>query len=69
MNEWITSIQPPGLMQLLHHQKHHLGHQVTQAILDGKALQLLRTVPKPTGAQQAKHAEVAPLSDAPCVNA
>ena len=28
MNEWITSIQPSGLMKmrLMHHQKHHLGH-------------------------------------------
>ncbi len=32
MNEWITSIQPPGLMKmrLMHHQEHHLGHQAPQ---------------------------------------
>ena len=32
MNEWITSIQPPGLMKmrLMHHQEHHLGHHAPQ---------------------------------------
>ena len=36
MNEWITSIQPPGLMKmrLMHYQEHHLGHQAPQTILD-----------------------------------
>ena len=32
MNEWLTSIQPPGLMKmrLMHHlQEHDLGHQGT----------------------------------------
>ena len=27
MNEWITSIQLPGLMRMRHHQEHHQGHQ------------------------------------------
>ena len=32
MNEWVASIQPPGLMKmrLMHHQEHHLGHQAPQ---------------------------------------
>ena len=33
-NEWITYIQPPGLMKmrLMHHQEHHLGHQAPQML-------------------------------------
>ena len=33
INEWITSIQPPGLMKmrLMHHQEHHLGHQAPES--------------------------------------
>lgn len=36
MHEWITSIQPPGLMKtkLVHYQKHHEGHQHIKAIHD-----------------------------------
>ena len=44
MNEWITSIQPPGLMKmrLMHHQEHHLGHQAPQKEGRKEALHLFQ---------------------------
>ena len=42
MNEYITSIQPPGLMKmrLMHHQEHHLGHQAPSCFTCQPALVL-----------------------------